>query len=409
MPSVFSATPFRLILIVLLGFWAAAATEAAQPPMLRVVISVDTETSSGCSGRSCNPVPMEERIYGRRSEGDYGVPLIMDLLEKHGMKGVFFVNSTLDAYYPEDAIREMVQSIVKRGHDVQLHLHPEFRCFKFCNEDDLKCRSACVNRENRLAGNTVSQQRALIEEGLDNLERWAGYRPVSFRAGSFRADENTLEALRQAGVLMDSSLGGPDHPLARLRPPNRATEERGLVELPVFHFTSLKLGGYTQHRRFDLESNSFAEMKAVLEQAIRHGSGTVMTILHSFSFCRPEGGCPNRRAIEDFDRLLGWLATTPGVRVVTIPEWLDEYHTEPAALAGSGYVPQTGYWLTLWRSWQRWDEGGKNKAIVIAHGAILVVLSAGVFLGLRKVRRGENGAVSSKIAPANRGEPPHTA
>ena len=322
----------------------------------------------------------------------------MDLLEKHGFKGVFFVNSTLDAYYPETAIRQMVQSIVRRGHDVQLHLHPEFRCFKFCREDDLQCRKTCVSGENRLAGNSVAQQRALIQEGLDNLERWAGYRPVSFRAGSLAADEHTLDALREAGVLLDSSLSGPTHPLARYLPLNQASKERGLIELPVFNFVSMNLGGSSQYRSLDLESNTFLEVKTILEQAFRHGAGTVMTILHSFSFCRPEGGCPNTRAIDDFDTLLGWMASTPWVKVVTVPEWLAEYGKDPMALSGTGDVPQTGHWLTLWRAWQRWDEGPKNKVFVLAHVGVLALISAIVPIVLRKLRGRKKAPLSERSA-----------
>lgn len=384
------------ILLSSVLLWAPGA--AAETQALRVLISLDVETSSGCDGTSCRPVSMEDRIYGRRGDAEYGIPLIMDLLEKHGFKGVFFVNSTLDAYYPETEIRRMVQSIVRRGHDVQLHLHPEFRCFKFCREDDLQCRKTCVSGENRLAGNSVAQQRALIQEGLDNLERWAGSRPVSFRAGSLAADEHTLDALREAGVLLDSSLRGPTHPLARYLPLNQASNERGLIELPVFTFVSMNLGGASQYRPLDLESNSFLEVKTILEQVFRHSAGTVMTILHSFSFCRPEGGCPNTRAIDDFDALLGWMASTPWVKVVTVPEWLAEYGKDPMALSGTGYVPQTGHWLTLWRAWQRWDEGPKNKAFVLAHVGMLALVLAVFLIGLRKLRGRKKAPLSERCA-----------
>jgi len=361
-----------------------AATEIP----LYVLVTIDTETSSGCHGTACNPVPISDRIFGRRGGKEYGIPLIMDLLEKHGMKGVFFVNSTLDSYYPEVDIREMVQSIVRRGHDVELHIHPEFRCFKYCDEDDLKCRRRCTKGDNRLAGNNVAQQKLLIDEGLVNLERWAGYRPQAFRAGSFSADENTLDALRQAGVALDSSDSGPHHPLSRKYPINQVSMDDGLLEIPIYNFMTFQVTDYQQYRRFDLESNTFLELKSVLQQAIEHKAGTVMTIMHSFSFCRPETDCPNTRAIQNFDHLLGWIANNQSIRVVTIPEWLQYYSGSPEWVSGSGYVPTTGFGLTLWRAWRRWDEGPKNKLLIITSGAIFLLVLGTVLILLRSIFSG---------------------
>ena len=61
---------WSLLCVVL--FWVPGA--AAETQALRVLISLDVETSSGCHGTSCKPVPMEERIYGRRGDAEYGIP-----------------------------------------------------------------------------------------------------------------------------------------------------------------------------------------------------------------------------------------------------------------------------------------------------------------------------------------------
>jgi peptidoglycan/xylan/chitin deacetylase (PgdA/CDA1 family) len=49
----------------------------------------------------------------------------MDVLDAHGMKAVFFVESLFPCVLGPERLREIVQMVQERGHEVQVHLHTE--------------------------------------------------------------------------------------------------------------------------------------------------------------------------------------------------------------------------------------------------------------------------------------------
>src|SRR3546814_1564383 len=53
----------------------------------------------------------------------------MDMLERHGLTGVFFVDPMPALVYGPKIIAEIVRPIVARGHEVQLHIHTEWLRF----------------------------------------------------------------------------------------------------------------------------------------------------------------------------------------------------------------------------------------------------------------------------------------
>ena len=95
-----------------------------------LLITIDTETSIGYTGKDYKPIPPEARILGKIGNKSYGIPLIMDLLEKYNFKGVFFLN-VYEYFYHGDEIKKIAQEIKKRGHDIQLHVHKEWLIFKY--------------------------------------------------------------------------------------------------------------------------------------------------------------------------------------------------------------------------------------------------------------------------------------
>ena len=105
---------------------------AATEPSTHLIITIDTETAAGCHGGVCQPVSIERRIWGKTPVGEYGIRMMMDILEAHEMQGTFFVNAFLADGHREAEVVLMVREIIERGHDVQFHAHEEFRCFRVC-------------------------------------------------------------------------------------------------------------------------------------------------------------------------------------------------------------------------------------------------------------------------------------
>ena len=60
---------------------------------LRVYFTVDTETSMGGAWRNAEyaPLPTESTIFGKVGSEFYGIPLIMEILERYEFAATFFV------------------------------------------------------------------------------------------------------------------------------------------------------------------------------------------------------------------------------------------------------------------------------------------------------------------------------
>ena len=83
----------------------------------KVVITVDVESY----GRDGDP---EKQIWGKLADGEHGIRRIMDLLDKHGVKGTFYLNVYEAAKYGDAALARVARAINDRGHDLELHTHP---------------------------------------------------------------------------------------------------------------------------------------------------------------------------------------------------------------------------------------------------------------------------------------------
>ena len=170
--------------------------------MTRAIISFDTEMSAGLYQRGVDMrANFESSILGRCRDGDFGIYFQMDMLERYGLKGVYFVDPMPALVYGPKIIDEIVQPIVRRGHEVQLHIHTEWLKF------------ARFNPVGRLTGRNIGDfplaaQKKLIALARDILVGAGAPRPTAFRAGNFGANDDTLRSLAALGFAFDSSFNG---------------------------------------------------------------------------------------------------------------------------------------------------------------------------------------------------------
>jgi peptidoglycan/xylan/chitin deacetylase (PgdA/CDA1 family) len=143
---------------------------------------------------------------GRLSQGQYGarqgVPRILEILGRAGVKASFFVPAVTALLYPDEQRR-----VIAEGHEIGIHgwIHERNSELPAEAERELQMRSA------------------------DTLEKICGQRPLGIRTPSWDFSPQTLAITKEMGLLYDSSLMA-DVDCYDLEMDGKAT---GVVELPV--------------------------------------------------------------------------------------------------------------------------------------------------------------------------------
>lgn len=279
---------------------------ASLGPPLDVLFTVDTEFSP----RSLKEVrpdygPWIARdVDGRTRAGSYGVGYQLRVLDSFGLKGVFFVESLHANVVGFDLLKRVVGDVLARGHDVQLHVHSEWR------PGTVKPKPGRAG--DRMSDFVEADQARLIGLGLENLRRAGAPAVVAFRAGHYAADRATLRAVAANGLRFDSSYDRPhldaltDFPLEP--PVSRPTLMEGVVEIPIGFFRHLP----GRYRHAQLCAVSREEMESALTEAAVRDFRAFVVVSHSFELISrkaddPTGAEPRPLVIKRFQGLCEFL------------------------------------------------------------------------------------------------------
>ena len=278
-----------------------------------VYITFDVECSMGgaWSGRpELKPIPPSLGMMGQYGGKQLGLPLIVDILEAHGLAATFFLEPFNDELGYPGQTEPVCKYLMDRGQDVQLHVHPNHVHYGR-HVADLPYK-----RTDNIADLEPDQQRAMLIEGADRLERWTGRRPVAFRAGNMGACEETLEQLPAAGIHLDSSYTFV-HSRSRCQfspeqPYNGSRWYGDVLELALSGFYQPNVPPLRSCKPLDLLGISFEECRDAIRRICGAGAEAVV-ILHSFSLFKVrsiqyDGGRLNRIVARRLRRLCRWLA-----------------------------------------------------------------------------------------------------
>lgn len=146
------------------------------------------------------PVPLSQGEYGATT----GLPRILELLERYRIPASFYIPAMSAMLHPE-----MISDILKRQrHEIGVH--------------------GWVHEKLPMVGDAAKEEQ-LLRQSTDYLARVTGKRPVGFRAPAWEFSPYTLDLIRKAGFLYDSSMMAMDEPYELLS----HGQSTGLIELPI--------------------------------------------------------------------------------------------------------------------------------------------------------------------------------
>lgn len=289
--------------------------------MTALLITIDTELSSSLHQRGASVADNVARsIHAEVGGRDHGIGWQMDMLDRHGLKGVFFLDPLPALVHGTAFLTPIVGEICDRGHDVQLHIHTEWLAWA---QD-----SPVGGRQGRNIGDFSLADQIILLGLAKRLLEEAGAPPITaFRAGNFGANDDTLRALAAIGIVWDSSVN-PAYLSGECRisvDPGLIGSVRkcGVVELPVSGIADLP----GRFRPAQICAMSAAEMRAGLRHAAKEGHDSFVVVTHSFELLSRDRQRPNRLVMRRFEQLCEEAARLPqvygaGFRDIA-PEWAD--------------------------------------------------------------------------------------
>lgn len=262
-----------------------------------VFLTIDTEFTwrHHQAGLSC------EEIYARSVEpAGVGLSHKLARLAEHGLKACFFVDPMPAMTYGLEPIRRIVDAVLAGGQEVQLHVHPNWTAARIGDGGRVAVR-------HELNDYSYAEQLALIAGAAALLKAAGAPRPAAFRAGSYAANDVTLQVLAELGIRYDSSHNGSLQPWPSrigLSARQIAPVRRGVVEVPVTLIEDVP----GNLRTAQICALSESEMRAALEHAAANGHAAVTLVSHSFELASRDGTRPNAVHMRRFDALCTTLA-----------------------------------------------------------------------------------------------------
>ncbi|KFB08107.1 polysaccharide deacetylase family protein [Nitratireductor basaltis] len=147
--------------------------------------SVDVDAHSPWMWNNRNDQPqllshLEQRHFGPR----VGLPRIVEMLDRLGVKGSFFVPAAVAEKYPD-----MLPSLVEGGHEIGLHGY-----------------------FHELVNQTSDEEfTRMLEASIALFEKQVGFKPAGFRSPAWEMTPHMVAEIRKHGFY-DSSLMGYDTP-----------------------------------------------------------------------------------------------------------------------------------------------------------------------------------------------------
>ena len=290
--------------------------------MTAVYITIDTEYAAnlpGADGPGTRAENFSRSIRCDTPTGPVGIEHQMDVMDRCGLKGVFFVDPMPALLWGVAAIEDVVGPIVARRHDVQLHCHTEW--IGLAADNALRQRLAHGATGRNLKDFSFETQCRILEWARDTLCAAGAPSPMAFRAGNYGANDDTLRALAEIGIGFETShapalVGSGDCAIALDADARQPVEHLGVVEVPIACIEDF--GGGLRHGQ--ITALTLRELMAIVRHARDHRLSSVTLVSHSFELMSRDRSCRNRLVAHRFERFCEKLGAMRGCNTATYTE-----------------------------------------------------------------------------------------
>lgn len=277
-PIELDATPEQMKEAVSVARAGRKLTPKTWPKGARVAVCLAFDVDNEALWRqSPLPVTLSEGEYGATT----GLPRILRLLDREGVPASFFI-PVLSAVLHPDMIPQIQKS---NRHEIGVH--------------------GWVHEEPSTIGDAAKEQQ-LLTKAIDYLTQATGKKPVGYRAPSWDFSPYTLDQIRKAGFLYDSSMMAMDEPYELVS----KGENTGLIELPI-NWIADDYPYYEPEAAGSLPSPDavFQIYKGEFDAAYQEGTMFILTMHPHIT--------GHRSRIVALERLIAYMKSKPGVWFAT--------------------------------------------------------------------------------------------
>jgi peptidoglycan/xylan/chitin deacetylase (PgdA/CDA1 family) len=244
------------------------------------------------------PDAMQRCIYGKTPRGVYGLPYALQVLEDHGLPGVFFVEPLFSTRFGPEPLTEVIGLILEHQQEIQLHLHTEW-----VDESRQPLLENSSDKRQYLFNFSPEEQKTLIKTGAQLIQQFTQESVTAFRAGSYGFNKDTLQALAANKIAFDSSYDASKFGLKSGVLTGTTVIEpvqcEGVFEYPV----TVYLDGIRGMRHTQLTACSYLELESLLWAALESGRKAFVIVSHSFELLNQAKTRPDFIVIKRFHRL----------------------------------------------------------------------------------------------------------
>lgn len=250
----------------------------------KFTITVDVEA---CNRARVSSNYVEKLIWGDFQDGSVpaGIGRMMDIGDRTGVTFTMFLDIAEASLYGEKIV-EVGKYVLERGHDLQLHLHPEVIPEEVWQGWGL-CKPELKSKGYRLDSYTYEEARVVMYYFCELYQRSFGKLPVAFRGGAFRTNRNFLRLQEEIGIPLSSNHSFSNYLNQRKEPLQSLNKTlfkwtKDIVEVAV---TQVEQPDGVKVMAIPSSIEKSESWRSVLESEANNSifSGPVVFLLHSWS------------------------------------------------------------------------------------------------------------------------------